>query len=68
MGFMFYVSCEAVMKTALTPEACVDEAFENLGKTFSVIDRENNKKNVQEWKANHTADEYITYMGSFYEK
>ena len=28
---------EAVMKSALTPEECVNEAFENLGKTFSVI-------------------------------
>ena len=59
---------EAVMKSALTPEECVNEAFENLGKTFSVIAGEHNKKNVQYWKANHTADEYITYMGSFYEK
>lgn len=59
---------EAVMKSALTPEECVNEAFENLGKTFSVIAGEHNKKNVQDWKANHTADEYITYMGSFYEK
>ena len=59
---------EAVMKSALTPEECVNEAFENLGKTFSVIAGEHNKKNVQDWKANHTADEYIKYMGSFYEK
>ena len=28
---------EAVMKAAMTPEACVEEAFENLGKSFSVI-------------------------------
>ncbi len=53
---------EAVMKSALTPEECVNEAFENLGKTFSVIAGEHNKKNAQDWKANHTADEYITYM------
>ena len=59
---------EAVMKSALTPEACVDEAFENLGKKFSVIAGEHNKANVKNWKANHTEDEYISYMGSFYEK
>lgn len=56
------------MKSALTPEVCVDEAFENLGKTFSVIAGEHNKANVQNWKSNHTVDEYITYMESFYEK
>lgn len=59
---------EAVMKKALTPEACVDEAFENLGKKFSVIAGEHNKADVHEWRANHTDDEYIAYMGSFYEK
>lgn len=59
---------EAVMKSALTPEACVEEAFDKLGKEFSVIAGEVNKSNVHNWKANHTADEYITYMGSFYEK
>ncbi|MFI3115309.1 MAG: SDR family NAD(P)-dependent oxidoreductase [Clostridia bacterium] len=59
---------EAVMKSALTPEECVDEAFEKLGKEFSVIAGEKNKENVHNWRANHTADEYIKYMGSFYEK
>ena len=59
---------EAVMKSAQTPEACVEEAFEHLGKTFSHISSEHNRKNVHEWKANHSADEYITYMGSFYAK
>lgn len=59
---------EAVMKSALTLEACVDEAFENLGKKFSIIAGEHNKANVHNWQANHTADEYIAYMGSFYEK
>lgn len=58
---------EAVMKSALTPEECVAEAFEKLGKEFSVIAGTHNKENVQNWKSNHTADEYITYMGSFYE-
>lgn len=58
---------EAVMKSALTPEACVDEAFEKLGKEFSIIAGEKNKENVHNWRANHTADEYIKYMGSFYE-
>ena len=37
---------EAVMKSALTPEACVDKVFENLGKNFSVIAGEDNKANV----------------------
>ncbi|MGL5417810.1 MAG: 7beta-hydroxysteroid dehydrogenase [Clostridium sp.] len=59
---------EAVMRTALTPEACVNEAFENLGTRFSIIAGEHNKSNVHNWQANHTADEYISYMGSFYEK
>lgn len=59
---------EAVMKSALTAEACVEEAFENLGKSFSIIAGEHNKANVKEWKSNHSEDEYISYMGSFYEK
>lgn len=59
---------EAVMKSALTPEACVEEAFENLGKKFSVIAGEHNKANIHNWKANHTEDEFISYMGSFYER
>ena len=49
-------------------EACVEEAFENLGKNLSVIAGEHNKQNVQNWKANKTEDEYIRYMGSFYER
>ena len=57
---------EAVMKRALTPEAVVDEAFEKLGKEFSVIAGDINKANIHDWKANHTEDEYIRYMGSFY--
>ena len=59
---------EAVMKAAQTPEACVEEAFENLGKKLSLISGEHNRKNIHDWKANHTEDEYIKYMGSFYEK
>lgn len=59
---------EAVMKSALTPEACVEEAFENLGKKFSIIAGEHNKANIHNWKANHTEDEFISYMGSFYER
>lgn len=59
---------EAVMKSAQKPEDCVDEAFENLGKTFSLISGEHNRNNVQNWKSNHTVDEYIKYMGSFYER
>lgn len=59
---------EAVMKSALTPEACVEEAFENLGKKLSIIAGEHNKSNIHNWKANHTEDEFISYMGSFYEK
>ena len=57
---------EAVMKIALTPEECVDEAFEKLGKELSVIAGQRNKDSVHDWKANHTEDEYIRYMGSFY--
>ena len=59
---------EAVMKAAMTPEACVEEAFENLGKSFSVIAGEHNRQTVHNWKANKTEDEYIRYMGSFYER
>ena len=59
---------EAVMKSALTPEDCVEEAFENLGKKFSIIAGEHNKANIHNWKANHTEDEFISYMGSFYER
>ena len=59
---------EAVMKAAMTPEACVEEAFEDLGKSFSVIAGEHNRQNVHNWKANKTEDEYIRYMGSFYER
>lgn len=59
---------EAVMKAAMTPEACVEEAFENLGKSFSVIAGEHNRQNVHNWKVNKTEDEYIRYMGSFYER
>lgn len=57
---------EAVMKAAQTPEEVVDEAFEKLGHELSVIAGERNKANVRDWKANHTEDEYIRYMGSFY--
>ena len=56
------------MKAAMTLEACVEEAFENLGKSFSVIAGEHNRQNVHNWKANKTEDEYIRYMGSFYER
>lgn len=58
---------EAVMKIAQTPEEVVDEAFEKLGKELSVIAGERNKQSVHDWKANHTEDEYIRYMGSFYQ-
>ena len=57
---------EAVMKRAQTPEAVADEAFGKLGKEFSVIAGDINKANIHDWKANHTEDEYIRYMGSFY--
>lgn len=57
---------EAVMKAAMTPEACVEEAFDNLGKSLSVIAGEHNKANVHNWQENKTDDEYIRYMGSFY--
>ena len=48
------------------PEEVVDEAFEKLGRELSVIAGERNKASVHDWKANHTEDEYIRYMGSFY--
>ena len=49
-------------------EAVVDEAFEKLGKELSVISGERNKASVHDWKANHTEDDYIRYMGSFYQE
>ena len=57
---------EQVVKLALTPDEVADEAFEKLGHEFSIITGERNKKSVHDWKANHTEDEYIRYMGSFY--
>ena len=57
---------EQVVKLALTPDEVADEAFEKLGKELSIITGERNKKSVHDWKANHTEDEYIRYMGSFY--
>lgn len=59
-------SGEAVMKVAQTPEEVVDEAFQSLGRDLSIITGERNKRSVHDWKANHTEDEYIRYMGSFY--
>ena len=50
---------EAVMKIALTPEECVDEAFEKLGKELSVIAGQRNKDSVHDWKANHTEDDVV---------
>ena len=52
----------------MTPEACVEEAFAKLGKSLSIIAGEHNKANVHNWKGNKTEDEYIRYMGSFYER
>ena len=57
---------EQVVKLALTPDEVADEAFEKLGHELSIITGERNKKSVHDWKANHTEDEYIRYMGSFY--
>lgn len=57
---------EQVVKLALTPDEVADEAFEKLGRELSIITGERNKKSVHDWKANHTEDEYIRYMGSFY--
>lgn len=59
---------EKVMKAAMKPEEVADEAFDKLGKELSVIAGEHNRKNVHDWKANHTEDEYIRYMGSFYKE
>ena len=42
--------------------------FEKLGKELSVISGERNKASVHDWKANHTEDDYIRYMGSFYQE
>lgn len=57
---------ERAMQRAQTPEEVVDEAFEKLGKELSVITGDFNKQEVHDWRANHTQDEYIRHMGSFY--
>ena len=57
---------EKVAAMAQTPDEVADEAFEKLGKEFSIVTGERNKRSVHDWRANHTADEYIRYMGSFY--
>lgn len=57
---------ERVIEAGMKPEEVADEAFDNLGKKLSMIAGEHNRKNVHDWKANHTEDEYIQYMGSFY--
>ena len=43
-----------LLYTSLTPEECVDEAFEKLGKELSVIAGQRNKDSVHDWKDNHT--------------
>lgn len=52
---------------AMTPEAVVDEIFENLGKVRSLIVGERNRNNVHHWHCDLTADEAAEYMGKFYE-
>ena len=64
------VDVEAItLGTTLTPTAMKNfpKAFEKLGREMSVIAGERNKASVHDWKANHTEDEYISYMGAFYE-
>lgn len=58
---------EAVMKRAMTPEACVEESFDNLGKVYSLIAGEHNKTTVQKWNKDMDTDEVTAYMGTFYE-
>ena len=55
-----------VVALAQTPDEVADEAFAKLGTHLSIITGERNKKSVHDWKANHTEDEYIRYMGSFF--
>ena len=68
LGLRIVVVVNKIARPGSRPEEVVDEAFEKLGKEFSVISGERNKKSVQDWRANHTADEYIRYMGSFYQE
>lgn len=58
---------EAVMSRAMTSEDCVTEAFDSLGKDFSIVVGQHNRDTVNKWKKEMTTDEVITYMGSFYE-
>lgn len=58
---------EAVMKRAMTPEACVEESFNNLGKVYSLVAGDHNKASVDKWHKEMSTDEVIAYMGSFYE-
>lgn len=57
---------EAVMKRAMTPEACVEESFANLGKVYSLVAGEHNKASVEKWHKEMDTNEVIAYMGSFY--
>lgn len=58
---------EAVMARAMKAEDCVEEAFANLGKTYSLVSGAHNQATVDKWNKEMTTDEVITYMGSFYE-
>lgn len=49
-----------------SPPSGHDDPRRHLGKELSVIAGERNKASVHDWKTNHTEDEYIRSMGSFY--
>lgn len=54
---------EAGIKRGMTSEAVAEEAFSALGRRLSVIAGEANRKEIHEWQANHTADEFIRFRG-----
>lgn len=55
------------IETGMTPEEVAKEALDNLGVTHSVIAGDINKKSVNHWHCNMSADEVAAFMGSFYE-
>ena len=58
---------EAVMSRAMTSEDCVSEAFDALGKRYTIIAGQHNRDTVKKWQTEMDANDVIAYMGSFYE-
>lgn len=57
----------AAQAKAMTPEATIDEIFENFGKVHSYYVGAHPQAQVKKWKTEMTEDEVAAYMGRFYE-